>query len=305
MNLFRALAYFAREAAISLARSRRVSALAVLTIAVSLFLAGALFLFSRTLAEAVAGWRAEARFVVYLGDTVDAATAAALAEEVAGAPGVAGVERVDAAEAARRFARSFPSLAELVGDPRHGRLPASIEARLDSAGRRSPEFAAWAAALAARPGVEAVDDDRDWIAQVESVLAVVRALGLGLTAVLLGASIFTIASVVRFTALLCREEIAIMRLVGATEFFIRGPFYLGGVLQGLLGALVAGAGLWALYAAWVPRLAASGLGAAVPWRFFSLAEGVALVGFGALAGLLGAIVSLGREELPGEDSGSG
>jgi cell division transport system permease protein len=303
MNLFQALVYFAREAAISLGRSRRVSALAVLTIAVSLFLAGALFLFSSNLARAVAGWRAEARFVVYLAESIDAGSAGSLAAEIAGAPWVSAVELVSAEEAARRFARSFPSLAELVGDARHGRLPASIEARLGAPEARPAGFEAWTAELAARPGVEAVDDDRDWIAQVESVLAVVRALGLGLTLVLLGASIFTIASVVRFTALLYREEIAIMRLVGATEFFIRGPFYVGGILQGLLGALVAWSGLWALHAGWMPRLAATGFAAAIPWRFFSIGESGALLGFGALAGLLGAIVSLGREGLPGEDVG--
>ena len=80
-----------------------------------------------------------------------------------------------------------------------------------------------------------VDDDRDWVAQLEGVLQVIGAVGLGVVAVLMVAAIFTIASVIRLTAYLYRDEIGVMRLVGATELFIRGPFYVEGLLQGLLG----------------------------------------------------------------------
>ena len=88
-----------------------------------------------------------------------------------------------------------------------------------------------------------VDDDREWLSQLATAVAVVRAVGLALVASLLGAAIFTIASVIRLTAYLHNEETGMMRLVGATEFFIRGPFYVEGLLQGLIGGLVASAAL--------------------------------------------------------------
>ena len=77
-----------------------------------------------------------------------------------------------------------------------------------------------------------VDDDRDWLRQLEGVVQVVRTVGMALVAVLLLAAIFTIASVIRLTAYLYRDEIGVMRLVGATELFIRGPFYVEGLVQG-------------------------------------------------------------------------
>ena len=301
MTLLQALRYFAREALVSLARSAKVSALAVLTIAVSLFLAGVLLLVSRNLSRTVAEWRSDARFVVYLAAGGDAEARRALAAELAGSPWLEGVTEIAPEEARRRFELAFPSLAELVAEGGQGRLPSSIEARASAAAERDPAgFRAFAATLAARSEVETIDDDRDWIAQVETALAVVSAIGVGLLAVLLGASIFTIASVVRFTALLYAEEIAIMRLVGATEFFIRGPFYLEGVLQGLLGAGVSVGGLFALYLGLRPHLEDSIFASVTASRFLSATDLALLLLFGALAGLAGAVVSRGREGLPGE-----
>lgn len=300
MTLLQALRYFTREAIVSLARSAKVSALAVLTIAVSIFLAGVLLLVSGNLARTVREWRSDARFVVYLASGATAEQRAALAAQIAAAPWVASAAEVPPQEARRRFERSFPSLAELVAEGGQGRLPSSIEARLAAGANADPAgFAAWVGELRGRPEVETVDDDRDWIAQVETALAVVRALGVALSIVLLGASVFTIASVVRFTAILYAEEIAIMRLVGATEFFIRGPFYLEGLLQGLLGAGVSVGSLFALHLGLQSRFSESVFAHVAAARFLSLFEVLLLLAFGAAAGLAGAVVSLGREGLPG------
>jgi cell division transport system permease protein len=142
-----------------------------------------------------------------------------------------------------------------------------------------------------------VDDDRDWVAQLSAVVAVVRGLGLALGGVLLGAAVFTIGSVIRLTAYLYEEEMTVMRLVGATEFFIRGPFYVEGLLQGLLGGALAAGGLTA--AAWAARerLGESLLGRLVAAEPPAPDQLLLLVGLGAAAGLLGAVLSLRREAL--------
>ena len=81
MNLIQALAYFFREAFTGILRSLRVSLLAILTIAVSLFLSGALYLFSQNLARTVGDWRSQARLVLYLERDADAASRAAVRSE--------------------------------------------------------------------------------------------------------------------------------------------------------------------------------------------------------------------------------
>lgn len=301
MNLLQAFAYFVREALVGLLRSWRVSLLAVLTIAVSLFLAGGFLLTSGNLARAVATWKQEARLVVYLAENADAAAQAEIERLLREAPWVEAVAFVPPAQGAERFRAAFPSLAELVDDSRYGSLPASFEAR-----QRTPSAAEetayrlWLEQLGRQSAVETLDDDRDWIADVETLLVLVRALGTLLTGVLLGAAVFTIAAVVRLTSFLYRDEIAIMRLVGATEFFIRGPFYLEGVVQGLAGGVAAMAALRTVHAALTPRFGESIVLRLVAQEFLSWRQLAFLVAVGALAGLGGALASLGREQAASE-----
>jgi cell division transport system permease protein len=142
-----------------------------------------------------------------------------------------------------------------------------------------------------------VDDDREWLGQLEAVVAVIRTVGLALSAGLLGAAIFTIASVIRLTAFLHHEEISVLRLVGATEFYIRGPFYAEGMLQGLLGGLVAAGGLWGAWRLVRVHNPGSLLSTLLLGEFLSPVHLVLLVAFGGLAGLVGAVASLRREPL--------
>jgi cell division transport system permease protein len=271
----------------------------VLTIAVSLGLGGTFLLASGNLERAVERWRAEGRIVVYLQPQTTAAELQRLAAEASASPWVSDVEAVTAAEARRRFGEVFPSLAGLVEGWEEEPLPASLEIALREPAQ-SPRPAAldrWLDTWRGRPEVSLVDDDSEWLRQLETLIAVVRGIGLALGGVLLGGAIFTIGSVIRLTAYLHHEEIGILRLVGATELYIRGPFYAEGLLQGLIGSALAVTGLYGAYEL-VRRQAGASLFASLlasdflAWRQLAL-----LAGLGALAGLAGAIASLRRESL--------
>ena len=297
MTLLQALRYFLREASVNLLRGFRVSLVAILTIAVSLLLGGTFLLASRNLAGSVARWRGEMRVVIYLKPESGAADLQRLAAEAAREPWAASVETVTAAAARERFRHIFPTLADLVEGWQDEPLPASIEIGLR---RGAPALAGldrWLSAWRRRPEVAMVDDDREWLSQLETVISIVRAVGLVLGGVLLGAAIFTIGSVIRLTAYLHHEEIAVMRLVGATEFFIRGPFYAEGLLQGLLGGLLATGGLYAAYRLVNSRQPPSLLTSLFAADFLSASQLATLIGLGALAGALGAVSSLRRESL--------
>ena len=164
-------------------------------------------------------------------------------------------------------------------------------------GAGRPEIARVLAAWRARPWVAMVDDDREWLSQLEAAVTVARAVAVGLLAGLLGAAIFTIGSVIRLTAYLHQEEISVMRLVGATEFFIRGPFYAEGLLQGLLGGLVATGVLWGAYEILEARSRGSLWAAFLAADFLPASQIAWLIGLGALAGLVGSVASLRREPL--------
>lgn len=298
MSLLKALRYFFREATVNLLRGWKVSLLAVLTIAVSLFIGGAFLLVSDNLESSVERWRGEMRVVIYLKPETSEADLRRLAAEAARAPGVRSVEPVTAAAARQRFQEVFPSLSGLVAGWREEPLPASLEIGLDPrAAGSAPGHEAWLAGWRTRPEVSLIDDDREWLGQLATAVAVVRAVGLTLVAGLLGAAIFTIASVIRLTAYLHAEEIGIMRLVGATELFIRGPFYVEGLLQGLIGGLAAGGALWAGFQALHARGRGSLVSTVLATDFLNPRQVAFLVLLGAAAGLFGAVASLRREAL--------
>lgn len=295
MTLFQALLYFLREAAVGLARSWKVSLLAVLTIAVSLFLGGTVQLVTSNLSRAVDDWQRQARLTIYLRADPAPGEREALEALVLGQGLAASREEISAAEAVARFHRNFPSLVGLFsgleGDP----LPASWELQIDPSERSGERFGAWVASLRSHPAVLMVDDDLDWLDQAARLLGLVRTSGLALSALLLGAAVFTIASVVRLILLLYRDEIAVLRLVGATEFFVRGPFYAQGLLQGLLGALAALGSLALVRAVLLANLGSSLAAGLLLARFLAPGQQALLVAIGALAGLGGAVLSVRRE----------
>lgn len=297
MTFARALRYFLSEAAVNVARGWRVSLLAVLTIAVSLFVGGAFLQLGGSLRRLVEEWRGQARLVVYLRPEAAPEAVAALRAALAAAPWALGVEEIDSATAATRFREAFPSLADLLQGGEEQPLPASLEVAVAPARVEPAAFAAWLADLRAQPAAAMVDDDRDWLAQLEVAIALLRGAGLALGGVLLVGAVFTIASVVRLTAYLHAEEIAVLRLVGGTEFYIRGPFYVEGLLQGLCGGVVAAAALAAAHAALRARAADALVGWALTGAGLSLPLLAWLPAVGAAAGLTGAVVSLRRESL--------
>jgi cell division transport system permease protein len=296
VSFTRALTYFLREAATSLRRSWRASLLAIVTIALSLFVGGFFLLTTGNLESRVAQWREQFRIVVYLEPEIAAdALPEGLLEQVAAPAWVTGVEVVDAAAALHRFREGFPSLSDALAD--ENPFQVSVEAVLVDAAAPAAEVDAWAEALSGRPEVSVVDDDRAWLDQLRGILGLVRWMGLALGLGLLVAAGFTIASVVRLSALVHLEEIAVLRLVGATEFFIRGPFYVEGLLQGLAGAVLALVSLWLATVGLAARTAESVWGALLFSRFLGVLDVALLLAVGGLAGLFGAMLSLRRERL--------
>jgi cell division transport system permease protein len=121
----------------------------------------------------------------------------------------------------------------------------------------------------------------------------VRGVGAFLGGILVLAGVFTISNVIRLTIYAREDELDIMRLVGATRAYVKGPFVTEGVIQGGLGGLVAVGLLWATLS-WLSRAVASSdlLGRAA----FSVPGGVSLtlVAGGMAVGLAGSLLSLAR-----------
>jgi cell division transport system permease protein len=167
-----------------------------------------------------------------------------------------------------------------------GILPASIDVRLKD-GYRDP---ATVSAVAGRiKNYDFIDDVRfgeEWVQKLYRIRNIATIAGAVLGLAFAGVAVIIIGSTIRMAVLARSREISIMRVVGATDGFIRSPFLIEGLLKGTLG------GLLALLLTW---LANSLIGKFVfSAEFFDTKYAVAGVAAGALIGLLGSAFSVGR-----------
>jgi cell division transport system permease protein len=242
-----ALQYAFDEAISSLWRGRTSGALSTATIAVALFVLGAFLVLTLNLERLGSEWSRAAEMSVYLDD--DATPEARSAVEGLIAPGqiVAGYRFVSKAEALQRFKQTFADLAAAAETLGANPMPASYEVRLQAAAGAQDEVEQLASRLRETPGVVDVRYDRQWLDRLLAAVAVLQGIGLGLGAFLTVAAALTVANVVRLALDARRDEIEIMRLVGAPPAYIRGPFVMEGVLQGGIGATAALAALAAVF----------------------------------------------------------
>jgi len=296
MAFLRAISYFVTEAATSLWRSRLVNAVSVGTIAASLFVLGAFLTVASGLGELVTRWTEKVQVIVYLEDGIEDRVRASLENRLRDDPAVGTIEFVSREQALARFREMFRDLSSLPEDLGENPFPASLEVTL-RADRQSPaEVQRMAKALEGAPGVREIQYDLLWIERLATGVRLVRGLGAFLGGILVLAGVFTISNVIRLTIYAREDELDIMRLVGATRAYVKGPFVTEGVIQGGLGGLVATGLLWAALG-WLSRgLAASDL---LSRAAFRLPPGVALllVAGGTAVGLAGSLVSLSRLEV--------
>lgn len=292
-------AFLAGEAARDLRRTGWVGMAAIVLITLSLGALGCFWLVSLNLGRAVSQWRDRVRVVAYLREEPRGAEAAeALLRSVEGLGGVQRaryVSKSDALDSLRRSLGSQASVVELL--PRNP-LPASIEVTPEPMAATPEGTRALVQRLSGIPEVDEVQGGAEWVENLAQWQRLFQVIGLSVGAVLALAAILTVTTATTLVVHMRRDEMDIMRLVGATESVIRLPLLLQGMVQGLVGAVVALAALELGYFLAVPRLEplltlTLGLSRAV---FFSLPEMLALLGGGAALGGLGGLLPKGRPE---------
>jgi len=297
MSVIRAFVYFVDEAFTSLWRSRLIGALSIGSIAISLFVLGAFLTVASNLSDVVARWADKVQVTFYLEDGLEPRIRDSLENRLGEDPAVERFEFVPREEAVARFRMLFADLQTLPDDLGQNPFPASLEVTIDPDHRSPDAVREFVDGYQEAPGVEEVQYDLLWIDRLATGVRLVRGVGLFLGGVLVLAGVFTISNVIRLTVYARQDELDIMRLVGATRAYVRGPFMMEGMLQGGLGGLVAVGLLWLTFRVAAPEtlVASELLGRAVILLPGELCLG--LVAGGMLVGLVGSLVSLGRSQV--------
>lgn len=289
----RALRYFFAEAGASLSRGWRAALLAILTIAAGLFVLGFFLVLNANLQRLVSRWTDSAELSIYLTDDVTADQLKMIDELVAQSGLAAGHEYVSREQAAARFRKDFPDLADSAARLDANPFPASFDVRLHpDASAASNAVDSLATTLGTVKGVADVRYDRRWLDRLTTIVRFVRGMGLLVVVLLAVASAMTVANVVRLAASARRDEIEIMQLVGAPFAYVRGPFIVEGILQGGAGAILAVLVLWGMFTAMRVRygqLAADAVGLA-SLSFLPLELWVGIIAGGMLLGCVGGVI---------------
>ena len=288
MQALRLLGLLLGDALRDLLRQRGQHLLAVLTLASGLMLAGGGLLAVESMDRLAGHLEGLAKITAWAAPGGDLSEAAA---QLKNDPRFVAIRRLSAADNAKAFRQTTQDAGLLLENAGQDALPESLELSLREDLRTPDKALAVGESLKAIPGVDSVTVDQERIAGLLKLGHLLRqALGaLGL--MLLLAAGFSTGNVIRMSILAREEEIGIMRLVGASEAFIRTPLLMVGALLGLMGSLLAVA---ALYALWLPLsrgLAGmpSLLVALARLGFFSPKSLALLISVGAATGALGAL----------------
>ena len=280
----------AREALLSFRRAPLLSVLSITTIAFSLFTLGLFGLVAINLRQALQGLEERVEIVAFVLRGTPAETITLATQDIAAFPEVQEVEYVTEEQALARARKELVEFRDAYRDLSVNPLPASFEIRLKEGYRNAAAAERVAKRLEGFSFVEDIRYGRDWVERLDKLRNLADIVGLVIGAAFAAVAVVIIGVTIRLTILQRAREISIMRLVGATNRFIRGPFLLEGAFKGLLGGLLS---LVLCYAGF--RLFRdSNLGTLGGLVFFGPEQMVILVLFGVALGLFGSLVSVGR-----------
>jgi cell division transport system permease protein len=228
-----------RETLRSFRRAPMLSALSITTIAFSLFTVGLFGLVAVNMQEALRGISNRVEIEAFLLRGTPPETITLASQDIASFPEVEAVVYVDEDQAMQRAQQELVEFKDAYRDLQVNPLPASLQVSLKEEFRDATHATAVARRLESFSFVDDVRFGREWIERLDRLRNLAGFVGLVIGLAFAAVAVVIIGVTIRMTVLQRAQEISIMRLVGATDAFIRGPFLLDGALKGLLGGALA------------------------------------------------------------------
>ena len=284
--------YFIQEVFRSLRRNNWMSFASIGTVAVSLFVLGVFLILVLNMNRMASMLESQVQISVYLKDDVKKSDRIALQSDIEKMQGIDTVKFVDKDAAKERLSERLGDqkyLLDALGDKNP--LPDSFEVTV-----KTPEMVETAAkAIERMEGVESAKYGQDVVEHLFDITRLMRIFGLVLMLLLAGATIFIISNTIRLTVFARRKEIAIMKYVGATDWFIRWPFLMEGIVLGCIGGILSAIALRSFYAAMAAKIYNTlAFFPLMPQYPFMNYVTVAIILSGMLIGAIGSAFSLKR-----------
>lgn len=288
----RTVEHFIREVFVSLKRNNWMSFASIGTVAVSLLILGMFLIVVLNLNKMAASLESQVQISVYLHDDLKQKDIDRIEGKIKDFQGIETITYIDKDKALERFKERLGDqkfLLTALGDTNP--LPNAFEVTV-----QRPDFVkTLSESISQINGVESAKFGQDVVEHLFDLTRMVRLFGLGIMLVLAGATVFIISNTIRLTVFARRKEIAIMKYVGATDWFIRWPFLLEGMVLGFLGGAIATIILRGSYSAVTARVydTLTFLPLIPEYPFLNYIS-IAILISGTFIGALGSTISLRR-----------
>lgn len=288
--------FFLSRAITNIRQNVFVNVVTIGTITLALLIVSLFLLVFVNLENATDSLSERVQVTVYFDNELTGQDQAMYREKIMVLPGVSRVSYVTRDEALKRFKNRLRGQETLLEGVGAEVLPTSFEIALKRSHRETASVENFVSVLKRIPGITEVQYGEEWVRRFNSFLNFLRLLGALLGGFLVIAATFIVSNTIKLTIYSRRDELDIMSLVGATRFFIKAPFLLEGLIQGLVGSTLSVLLLFGLYKGFLHNAgsfltfnpASSGL------SFLSLEYVAGLLLAGAVLGFVGSLTSLKR-----------
>lgn len=294
MRFFYVQRYFFSEAFSNLWANRFNNFVSIAIISFSLFTLGLFLITAQNLNRFISRWTENIQIGVFLNKNINREETSALESMIKTSPVVERYRYISKEEALQRFRSYYPALSEMTDALNSNPFPHSYELVIRKEFQNKSGVKDLVNELRAKEIVDDVEYDQEWIERVQFMIRFVKLVGAIFGGILIFTATFSISNVIKLMVLTRRDEIEIMRLVGATNRFIKGPFLAEGIIHGLLGGLFAILLLFVVYSVVmvkVSHLNAPFLSEAY-FRFLSAPMIAAIMSGGMIVGFFGSLFSL-------------
>jgi len=224
--------------------NRFINVVTVITIGLSILIVSAFYLFFVNAGEIMNAWKKGIRVMAYLKPDTAGMPPAEIEKQIKGLYGVQDVTFVSRKAAFAALKQQMSHQASLLEDLRENPLPDAFEIRMLPSTQSMEKIEELASRLTALDAIEDVEYGAKWLGRFSGFFDLFKFFGSALGGLFFMAAVFIVANTTRLILYSRREEVEIMRLVGATDGFIKAPFYIEGLIQGAFGGAL---GLIALF----------------------------------------------------------
>jgi len=224
-----------------------LNTVSIITIALSILIVSAFILFFVNANEIMSSWKEGLRIMVYLKPGVPEAQLPGIKSKIIGMYGVDNAKFISKTIAMSMFKKQMSRQSSLLSNLKNNPLPDAFEVQMIASSLNLEKIEALATQIESISQVDEVEYGQNWFERFTNVFNLFQLAGFAMCALFFMASVFIVANTTRLVLYSRREEVEIMRLVGAEDSFIKAPFYIEGFIQGILGGLIGLAALFIIF----------------------------------------------------------